>query len=260
MFSVLGNREVGGRSGTILEGESGANDPVGIALMIGLLELAEGDGGSVWNVALDFSVQMVVGVAVGAAGAALLLPAMRRISLPNEGLYPLRVLAAAGVVYGAATVAHGSGFLAVFVTGLLIGDARAPQEGDRALPHRPLESGRDRGLRPLGLTNIDLTNLLDDGQWLDGLVLAVLLAVVVRPSPRGRAADGRAAPAGGERLFIMWGGPQGAVPILLAAFAVLDGVEGSEQIYNIVFVVVAFSVIVQVEPGLRRRPPRHSHA
>ena len=70
---------------------------------------------------------------------------MQRVSLPNEGLYPLRVLAAAGVVYGAASVLHGSGFLAVFVAGLLIGDARAPYKArDRALPHGAREPCGDR--------------------------------------------------------------------------------------------------------------------
>src|SRR5687767_15487640 len=69
MFSVLGNREVGGRSGTILEGESGANDPVGIALMIGLLELAIHDDASFWVVVREFAVEMPIGLVVGVAGA-----------------------------------------------------------------------------------------------------------------------------------------------------------------------------------------------
>ena len=225
MFSVLGNREVGGRSGTILEGESGANDPVGIALMIGLLELAEGDGEVRLERRLDFSVQMVVGVAVGAAGAALLLPAMRRISLPNEGLYPLRVLAAASACTGAAAVAHGSGFLAVFVTGLLIGDAR-PHKREIERFHTALSSLAEIVVFvALGLT-IDLTNLLDDGQWLDGLVLAVLLAVVVRPVAAAVLLTAVRLRRGGTPVHHV-GRARGAVPILLAAFAVLDGVEGS---------------------------------
>ncbi len=94
MFSVLGNKEIRGRAGTILEGESGVNDPVGIALMIGMIELATQDGGSFWVVVEEFAVEMAGGIAVGAAGAALLLPLMRRVPLPDPGLYPLAVLAA----------------------------------------------------------------------------------------------------------------------------------------------------------------------
>src|SRR5262245_39132432 len=74
VFGVLGNREIGGRSGTILEGESGANDPVGIALMVGMIEFATSDEGSFWRVIEEFAIEMTVGVAVGIAGWRLLLP------------------------------------------------------------------------------------------------------------------------------------------------------------------------------------------
>src|ERR671914_2275888 len=122
MFSILGNKQIAGRTGIILEGESGVNDPVGIALMIGMLEFATSDEASAWGVAGEFALEMSVGLLVGIGGAALLIPFMRRVSLPSEGLYPLRALAAAGVLYGLASVAHGSGFLAVFIAGLALGD------------------------------------------------------------------------------------------------------------------------------------------
>jgi potassium/hydrogen antiporter len=187
---------------------------------------------------------MVVGLAVGIAGAALLLPLMQRVTLPNEGLYPLRVLAAAALVYGAASVLHGSGFLAVFVAGLLIGDARAPYKSEIERFHTALSSLAEIVVFvALGLT-IDVTNVFESGRWATGLALAVLLAVVARPLAVGVLL----LPVRlrlGERLFIAWGGLKGAVPILLAAFALLAAVDGAERIYDIVFVVVAFSVIVQ---------------
>ncbi|HEX2810984.1 MAG TPA: cation:proton antiporter, partial [Kineosporiaceae bacterium] len=118
VFSVLGRREISGRSGTLLEGESGANDPVGIALMVALISAGSMTGGSaVWAGIEAFTVQMVVGAVVGLLGGRLMLIVMRRLALPAEGLYPIRVLAFAGLIYAAATVAHGSGFLAVFVAG-----------------------------------------------------------------------------------------------------------------------------------------------
>jgi potassium/hydrogen antiporter len=244
MFSVLGSREVGGRTGTILEGESGANDPVGIALMIGMIAYATSEHGSVWTVVREFSLQMAVGLAVGVAGAWILLQLMQRVSLPNEGLYPLRTLAAAGVIYGIAAVAHGSGFLAVFVAGLLIGDARAPYKAEIERFHTSLASIAEIVVfAALGLT-IDLTDLGHGSLWADGLVLALLLAFVARPIVVGvllLPARLRA----GERLFVMWGGLKGAVPILLAAFALIAEVRDANRIYGIVFVVVAFSVIVQ---------------
>ena len=242
MFSVLGNREVGGRTGTILEGESGANDPVGIALMIGMLAYATSEHGSPWTVVREFSLEMAIGLAVGVAGAWVLLRLMRNVSLPNEGLYPLRTLAAAGAVYGAAAVAHGSGFLAVFVTGLLIGDERTPYKADIERFHTSLASIAEIVVfAALGLT-VHLTGLGD--VWVDALVLAVLLVFVARPIvalPLLLPAKLR----GAERIFVAWGGLKGAVPILLAALAFIASVRDSDQIYGIVFVVVAFSVLVQ---------------
>jgi cell volume regulation protein A len=99
VFSVLGRREVAGRSGTLLEGESGANDPVGIALLASLLAAGPAAGlGAAGNVAAAFLLQLAVGAAVGVAGGALLVGFMRRIPLPSEDLYPLRVLASALVI------------------------------------------------------------------------------------------------------------------------------------------------------------------
>jgi cell volume regulation protein A len=244
MFSVLGNREVGGRSGTILEGESGGNDPVGIALVIGMLEFAQEDDASVWIVVSEFSVEMTVGLAVGIGGGFALLWLMRHVSLPGEGLYPLRVLAIAGVIYALTSVLHGSGFLAVFIAGLVIGDARAPYKLEIERFHTALASLAEIVVFvALGLT-IDITEVFDGGEWIDGLVLAVVLAFVARPLVAGLLLLPVRLRVG-ERLFVMWGGLKGAVPILLAAFVLIAGIDGAQRIYNIVFVVVAFSVIVQ---------------
>lgn len=241
MFSVLGNREVGGRTGTILEGESGANDPVGIALMIGILEFATGAGASAWVIAEEFAVEMVVGLAVGVAGGLLLLRLMR-VSLPNAGLYPLRVLVAGGVVYGAASAVGGSGFLAVFVTGLIVGDARAPYKGEIERFHTALASLAEVTVFvALGLT-IDLADLFSGGEWFDGFVITLLLALVARPLVVGLLLLPVRLRVG-ERMFVMLGGLKGAVPILLAAFALLAGVDGAGRIYNVVFVVVALSIL-----------------
>jgi potassium/hydrogen antiporter len=243
-FSVLSGREIRGRTGTIIEGESGANDPVGIALMIGMIEFATSDDGSFWTVAREFSIEMVGGAVVGVLGAALLLPVMRRATLPEASLYPLRVLAAAGVIYGAATLVHGSGFLAVFLAGLLIGDARAPHQDEIEGFHSSLASLAEiTAFVALGLT-IDVTDVLSSGDWLDGLVLAALLGLVIRPV----VVVLLLLPVRlewGERLFIAWSGLKGAVPILLAALAVIAAVDDSAEIYNVVFVVVLFSVLVQ---------------
>jgi cell volume regulation protein A len=244
MFSVLGNKEVAGRSSTILEGESGANDPVGIALMIAVLDYATKSNASPWGGVGGFALAMVVGLAVGAAGAAVLVPVMRRFTLPREGLYPLRTLAAALSIYGLATVAHGSGFLAVFVAGLLVGDIRAPYKIEIEQFHKSLASlGEIVVFTALGLT-ISLGDLGRHSVWLEGLGLALLLAFVIRPlvvAPLLAPVRLRL----GERVFVLWGGLKGAVPILLGALVVLQHVHDASRVYGIVFVVVTFSVVVQ---------------
>ena len=253
VFSVLGRREIAGRSGLLLEGESGANDPVGISLLVALLAAGTG-AGAAGEVAVVFALQMAVGIVAGVVGGRLLLAFMRRVPLPSEGLYPLRVLAGALAIYGLATVAHGSGFLAVFIAGILIGDEHAPYKGEIAHFHSALASLAEIvAFVLLGLT-IRLYALPQGNAWLIGLVLAALLAFVIRPVGVG-ALLWPVRLRRRERVFVLWGGLKGAVPILLGAFIVEAGTRGAPRMYEIIFVVVAFSVIVQggTVPTLARR-------
>lgn len=243
MFSVLGGREIAGRTGTILQGESGANDPVGIALMIGMIELALHDHASFWIVGKEFGIEMAVGLALGIAGGVAQSWLIRTVSLPNTGLHTVRTLAGAGVIYGAASAAHGSGFLAVFVAGLIVGDAEAPFKREIEVFQNALSNTAEIVVFVgLGLT-VDLGGI-DASRWTDGLVLALFLALAARPAVVG-ALLMPVRLRTGERLFVIWGGLKGAVPILLAAFALIAGVDGGPRIYDIVFIVVLFSVIVQ---------------
>ena len=250
-----------GRSGTILEAESGVNDPVAIALVIGIVEYATEADATGWTIVGELAVELGVGLAVGVAGGLALIPLMQRVSLPREGFYPIMVLAAAGVVYGLASVLHGSGFLAVFLAGLVIGDIRAPFKHEVERFHTSLASLAEVAVFvALGVT-VDLGEVVADGRWLDGLLLAAAVALVARPAVvLALLAPARVRLA--EQLFIAWSGFKGAVPILLAAFALLAGVQGAGRVYDVVFVVVAVSVLVQGSTiawaarrlGIRMRP------
>jgi cell volume regulation protein A len=244
MFSVLGDREIHGRTRTILEGESGFNDPVGISLMVGLLELAKDSHASGWSVLPEFALQMVVGAAVGLCGGWLLIRFLRRVTLPRDTLYPLRTLAAAGVIYGLASILHGSGFLAVFVGGLLLGEAEVPHRRGIERFHMSLASLAEIVVfTALGLT-IDLGELGSGKLWAEAASLAAITMFVARPAVVGPLLY-RSGLARGERLFVMWCGLKGAVPILLGTLVLLDEVPDAARIYDIVFIVVAASVLVQ---------------
>jgi cell volume regulation protein A len=245
VFSVLGSKEVTGSSGTILEGESGANDPVGIALMASLLAAGGAGGlGALGDGALTFVLEMLVGGVIGLAGGLGLLWLMRNWPLPSGALYPLRTLFGVLIIYGAATVAHGSGFLAAFLAGIVLGDARAPYKGEVERFHSALASlGEIVAFALLGLT-IDLVAIWQGGGLGIGIAIAALLAFLVRPGLLGAML----APIRmrmGERGFILFAGLKGAVPILLGTFILTSGLPGSQRAYDIIFVVVLFSVILQ---------------
>jgi len=233
VFSVLGGTEVRGRSRTILEGEAGVNDPAGIALMLGMIDLATHDNASWLHVVADFGLQMGIGVALGCLGA-LGLARLR---------HPALLLAGAGALFGLTTFAHGSGFLAVFVAGILIGEHETPPYGWLA------GSAEVVVFVALGLT-ISLSGL----PWADAAILTGVLALLIRPLVVV-VSLATARMERGERIFIAWGGLKGAVPILLAAFAVLDDVRGAGSVYGLVFVAVLLSVFCQgsLVPAVARR-------
>lgn len=244
VFSVLGRREIGGRTGTLLEGESGANDPVGIALMLAVLGSTGGGLAAVGHGTLEFLLQMVIGVGVGLAGGLALRWLLQHLPMPNAALYPLRTIAFALLIYGAATVAHGSGFLAVLFTGILVGDTRAPYK--REIERFATATGSLAEIvafTVLGLS-IPLSVAFSGDRGWTGIGLAALLILVIRPVFLGVLL----APIRlrrGERAFVLWSGLKGAVPILLGTYVISEGVAGADRIYAVIFVVVLVSVVVQ---------------
>ena len=244
VFSVLGRREIVGHTGTLLEGESGANDPVGIALMASLLAASGSGWHAVGSGVLEFALQMVIGVAFGIAGGYALRWLMRSLPMPNEALYPLRVIAFALLLFGLATVAHGSGFLAVFLAGILVSDVRAPYKREIERFSAGLASlGEIVAFVVLGLS-IPLSTALGNGHVWIGVGLAALLILVARPLLGGLVLWPLRLRRG-ERLFVLWSGLKGAVPILLGTYVVAEGVSGAGRIYAVIFVVVLVSVVVQ---------------
>ncbi|MGD0240690.1 MAG: cation:proton antiporter [Streptosporangiaceae bacterium] len=244
VFSVLGQQEISGRSGTILEGESGANDPVGIALMASLIGAGGLSAGAFAEVGTEFVVQMTVGAVIGVAGGLGLLWFTRRVPLPSEGLYPLRTLTCALLIFAAATLARGSGFLAVFAAGIALGDGRAPYKREIERFHTALASLAEIvAFVALGLT-VDLAVIARTDVWVPGLILGAVLAFVIRPALAGLSLI-PARLKSNERNFVLFAGLKGAVPILLGIFLLEAHLPEAERLYGIIAVVVVFSVVVQ---------------
>lgn len=244
VFSVLAGREIAGRSGTILEGESGANDPVGIALLISVIDALAGGSSPVLSGLGEFALQMGVGLAVGAVGGVALRWAVRRIPLASEQLYPILVVAAGTGIYGLATLARGSGFLAVFLAGILLGDTRFPFHVEvRRFTGAVASLSEMVAFTVLGLS-IPLLTVLGSTDLLIGLAIAGLLVVAARPLLVGLLLLPVRLRVR-ERLFVLWAGLKGAVPILLGLFILGTHLPDAPRLYRIIFVVVLVSVVVQ---------------
>lgn len=244
VFSVLGKREITGRSGTILEGESGANDPVGIAIMLSLLTAGGLSAASLAGIGAEFAQQMLIGAVVGLLGGRTLLVFIRRVPLPSDSLDPLRTLAVSLMLYGLATLAQGSGFLAVFIAGIVVGDARVPHKLEIKGFHGALAGLAEIvAFAVLGLT-VDLDTIAKPEVWIPGLALGVATTALIRPLAVGACLIPIRLQTN-ERIFILSAGLKGAVPILLGGFLRAAHVPQAERLYGIVVVVVAFSVLVQ---------------
>jgi cell volume regulation protein A len=244
VFSVLGKREISGRTGTILEGESGANDPVGIALIVSLLAVTGSGADAVFGGVSEFLLQMVVGAVVGIVGGYGLAKLMRHVSLPNEALYSIRTIACATLIYAAATLLDGSGFLAVLLAGILVGDSHAPFKREIQRFSSGIASLAEiAAFSILGLS-VSLDAVLQPSVLWTGLGIAALLILVIRPLFVGLLLIPIKLRLG-ERAFVLWAGLKGAVPILLGLFILDAKIAGADRLFGVIFVVVLASVVIQ---------------
>jgi potassium/hydrogen antiporter len=242
VFEVLRRAPLPPRLAAVLRIESGANDPVAIALTIGLLELWAGDtsGGQIAVFAvLQLLGGLVVGAAVGYVGSLVL----RNIELGTDALYPVLALAIGGVSYGLAAVLGASGFLATFVTGVLVG-ALVPRRrrGIQGF-HAGLASAADIGLfLVLGL--LVFPSRLP-GVVLPALAVVAALMLLARPLAVAAAALPTKLLDWRDSLVLGWTGLRGAVPIVLATFPFAVGHPAAQDILDVVLFVVLVSILVQ---------------
>ncbi|HEX6006262.1 MAG TPA: potassium/proton antiporter [Burkholderiales bacterium] len=234
--------EIKQRVAATLEVESGSNDPMAVFLVVVLIEIIAAGGTSLsWMVAVQFVKQMSLGAIAGIAGGRLLVWFINHLKL-ETGLYPLLAIAGGVTIYGAVTIAGGSGFLAIYLSGIVLGNAQLQ-----------------------AMQNILRVN--DGMAWLAQIMMFLMLGLLVTPSeipPIALPALGVALalmlvarPVAvalclvpfrfpwREQLFIAWVGLRGAVPVILGTFPLLAGLENATAYFNITFIVVLMSLVLQ---------------
>lgn len=225
-----------------LEVESGSNDPMAIFLTLGLIGVITGTAGSAGALALLFLVQFGVGTLVGLGVGRAAAWAVNRINLDHPGLYPVLALAFGLLSFGMAAVLGGSGFLAVYLAGIVLGNSPIVFRRGIFLFHDAAAwLGQIVLFVMLGLLSFP-SRLLAVAA--DGFLIALVLILVARPL----AVVVSALPFGfrpRELTFLSWVGLKGAVPITLATFPLMAGVPGSELLFNAVFFVVLVSAVTQ---------------
>jgi cell volume regulation protein A len=242
IFALLRGSTLSRKLARTLEGESGFNDPIAVLLVLGFIDLLVKPGYGAPDVAVLFARQLGVGLAVGLVTGWLAVRALHGAKLATAGLYPVASLAVAALAYGGADTLHGSGFLAVYLAGLIVGSATVPAEQTIANFHQGLSWVAQVAMfLTLGL--LVFPAQLDEVA-LKGTILALVVAFLARPV----AAAAATLPftySWAERLLLGWAGLRGAVPVVLATFPVIDGVPHSRDFFNIVFFAVVVSTLVQ---------------
>jgi len=244
VFSALrgSNVQLRRRVGATLELESGLNDPMAVILTITLTGILLEAGKFSWiSLVANIIVQLAVGLAAGLAIGWLGQQLLQRVRVPAAGLYPAMTLALALLAFGIPTLFLGSGFLAVYVAALMLGNRRLPYRAGILRVHDALAwMGQITMFLVLGL--LAVPGLLA-AAGLMGIVLGLVLALLARPLvvalcllPFHYEKN--------ESAFIAWTGLRGAVPILLASYPVMLGVEGADELFHLVFFIVVFNALI----------------
>jgi len=245
VFTVLRSRSVSlqGRIRPLLELESALNDPMTVFLSVGLLGLIVQPGGaSLWRLIPIFFQQMIVGTLVGGVAGKATRWAINGIKLEFEGLYPVLSVALAVLTYGMTQAAGGSGFLAVYVSGIVLGAENYPHKRSLTVFHDGL-AWLMQIIMFLTMGLLVLPSQLSHVA-VSGIILSGFLVFVARPisvllclSPFRFSLR--------EQLMVSWAGLRGAVPIVVATYPLLAGASDAQTIFNLVFFVVFISVLLQ---------------
>ena len=242
IFAVLRGSTLRRRLARALEGESGMNDPIAVLLVTGFIAWIQEPGYGLTDMLVEFGGDLLVGAVVGTLVGYGARWAFTRLDYPTPGLYPVASMAAAALSFGLADVSHGSGFLAVYLTGLTLGTGILPARTTVTAFHQGLSWVAQISLFFLLGLLVYPSQLIDVA--LEGSALALAMIFIARPIATLIATQVESFRFS-ERIMLSWAGLRGAVPIWLATLPVIAGVEGSELLFNVVFFVVVGSTLIQ---------------
>jgi potassium/hydrogen antiporter len=251
VFAVLRHSTLRRKLARTLEGESGVNDPIAILLVVGCIEALEDPTYGLEDALLHVAQELSIGFVVGLAVAALAVLFLRRVTLPSAGLYPVASIATAALAFGAAVSLHGSGLLAAYLAGLVLGTASTPARRTIVTFHEGMAWVAQLGLfLMLGLLVFpsELVNVIDEGT-----AIAIVTAALARPIA-ATLFTLRADFDLRERLMLGWAGLRGATPIVFATYPVVAELDQGRLMFNVAFFVVLISTVIQgttIEPVAR---------
>ncbi len=242
VFATLRFTHIRRRLARTLEAETGGNDPMAVALTIGLISWIQNSNYGFGDLVLLVLRQLSIGLAIGVVLGAVAVWSFSRLPPAVGALAPVASVAAAALSYGIADVAEGSGFLAVYLVGLAVGSTPSPYRRQLVSFHEGLAFLAQvvmfvvLGLLvfPSRLGSVALA----------GLALAALLMVAIRPAAVW-VSTAFSRFTNRERALLGWAGLRGAVPIVLGTFTLSAGLKSGETIFNAVFFVVAVSALIQ---------------
>jgi potassium/hydrogen antiporter len=244
VFAVLRSRKVSLRGDIrpVLELESGSNDPMAVFLTVGLLVLITDPGTSSWMLVPIFLQQLVLGGAVGYLIARVAVLSLNRLRLESDGLYPVLTVSLVLLTYGATTLIGGSGFLAVYIAGLVMGHRHFVHRNTIIRFHDAI-AWLSQIAMFLALGLLVFPSRLPEVAT-EALLISAALILVARPvSVFVSLAFERFSLR--EKAMVSWVGLRGAVPIILATFPLVEGIPEAEGIFTVVFFIVLTSVLVQ---------------
>jgi cell volume regulation protein A len=242
VFALMRGERLPSRLARTLEGEAGFNDPVAVLLVLAMIKLLQHSGYGVDHAIWFFLRELVVGLAVGAGLGWLTGYALARGKAIPAALALVGSLAVAAIAFGTATLLEGSGFLAVYVAGLTLGGMRVEQRPALLAFHEGLSTVAEIGLF-LALGLLVFPSQLG-GVALKSILLALVIAFVARPIAVVVATVRRGL-GRNELAVLSWAGLRGAVPVVLATFAVIADVPRGVHFFNIVFFAVLISTLIQ---------------